>query len=237
MDRRERQDEPVEALRAALDGKQAEIWTALPGIVAAFDATAMTVSVQPAIKGLITGEDGSVRQASLPLLINVPVIWPQGGGFVLTFPIAAGDECLVVFASRCIDGWWQSGGVQAPTEQRMHDLSDGFAIVGPRSQARRLTPAADTQAVQLRSVDGDQHIAIAPGGEISVRATTSITLEAPLLVLKGAISMQAIDGGATTATLDGQIVVTEDVVAGGISLHGHTHRDVQPGPGSTGVPQ
>lgn len=170
MDRRERQDEPVEALRAALDGKQAEIWTALPGIVAAFDAAAMTVSVQPAIRGLITGEDGAVRQASLPMLINVPVIWPQGGGFVLTFPIAAGDECLVVFASRCIDGWWQSGGVQSPAEQRMHDLSDGFAIVGPRSQARRLAPAADTQAVQLRSVDGADYVEITPEGTVRIEA-------------------------------------------------------------------
>ena len=33
MDRRERWAEPVEALRAALDGRQAEMWTALPGIV------------------------------------------------------------------------------------------------------------------------------------------------------------------------------------------------------------
>lgn len=237
MDRREHLDDPVEASRTALDGKQAEIRTAFPGIVVDFDPDAITATVQPAIKGVIRAENGAARVVPLPVLIHVPVVFPQGGGFVLTFPIKPGDEALVVIADRCIDGWWQSGGVQAPAEFRMHDLSDGFAIIGPRSQARRLVPAVDAEAVQLRSDDGEQRITIAPGGEISVRATTRITLEAPLLVLKGAISMQDVDGGATTATLDGRIDVTEDVVAGGISLHDHTHRDVEPGPGSTGAPQ
>ena len=64
----------------------------------------------------------------------MPVVFPGGGGFALTFPVAAGDECLVVFASRCIDAWWQSGGVGEPMEPRMHDLSDGFALIGVRSQ-------------------------------------------------------------------------------------------------------
>ena len=170
MDRREQLDDPVEALRTALDGRQAEIWTALPGIVAAFDPDAMTVSVQPAVKGTIVGEDGTARQVPLPLLVDVPVCFPQGGGFIFTFPIKPGDECLVVIASRCIDSWWQSGGVQAPAERRMHDLSDGFALVGPRSQPRRLAPGVDPEAVQLRSEDGADYVEMAPGGKVRIEA-------------------------------------------------------------------
>lgn len=167
MDRRERQSDPIEAARAALDGRQAEIWTALPGIVTAYDTVAMTVSVQPAISGTITGEDGTARRASLPLLVDVPVSFPMGGDFVLTFPVAAGDECIVVFSARCIDGWWQSGGVQAPAEHRMHDLSDGMAIVGLRSQARKLANV-NTEHVQLRSQDGLTYIEIQPGGKVRI---------------------------------------------------------------------
>lgn len=237
MDRREQLDDPVEATRIALDGKQAEIWTALPGIIDSFDADAMTVSVQPSIMGSITNEAGTSRQVALPLLVDVPVCYPQGGGFVLTFPIAKDDECLVVFASRCIDGWWQSGGVQAPAEHRMHDLSDGFAIVGPRSQARRLSPSVDTSAVQLRSVDGEQHITITPAGDMTCRATSSLTLEAPMINIKGTLAMTAVDGGATTATLEGTLSASIDLVANGISGHDHTHRDVEPGNGSSGAPQ
>lgn len=169
MDRRERFDDPVEALRAAMDGRLAEVWTALPGIVQSFDAQAQTVSVQPAIKGRVTRADGAVVSVTLPLLVDVPVIWPSGGGFTLTFPLAAGDEALVVFASRCIDAWWQSGSVQEPLSPRQHDLSDGIAFVGPRSQARRL-PGISTENVQLRTDDGTTYLEITPGGKVRIEA-------------------------------------------------------------------
>lgn len=236
-DRRERLDDPEEALATAQDGRQAQIWTALPGIVEAFDPIALTVSVQPAIQANVTAEDGATRAAALPLLVDVPVVFPQGGGFLLTFPIREGDECLVVFSSRCIDGWWQSGGVQPQAEQRMHDLSDGIAIVGPRSQASPVTPAVSTQAVQLRAEDGTSFVEIAPDGVLTCKAQTRLILDAPQILIKGVISMMGQDGGATTAVMSGSVDVSGDVTAGGISLHGHTHVNVQPGSGSSGGPQ
>lgn len=236
-DRRERLDDPEEALATAQDGRQAQIWTALPGIVESFDPDALTVSVQPAIQANVTAEDGSVRAAALPLLVDVPVVFPQGGGFLLTFPVRAGDECLVVFSSRCIDSWWQSGGVQPQAEQRLHDLSDGFALVGPRSRARRVTPAVSTEAVMLRAEDGSSFVEIAPDGVMTCRAQTQLVLDAPQILLKGAISMVSQSGGATTATLSGGLDASGDVTANGISLHGHSHKNVQPGNGSSGGPQ
>lgn len=85
----------------------------------------------------------------------------RGGGCTLTFPIAEGDECLVIFASRCIDAWWTAGGVQVQSEFRMHDLSDGFAIVGPFSQATKIS-GWSTSAVQLRSNDGEAYLQLNP---------------------------------------------------------------------------
>ena len=78
------------------------------------------------------------------------MVFPGGGGWSITFPVSKGDEALVVFASRCIDDWWQSGGVGIQPDLRMHDLSDGFAIIGPRSQPRKLNPAISTIAVDSR---------------------------------------------------------------------------------------
>ncbi|WP_413206709.1 Gp138 family membrane-puncturing spike protein, partial [Rhodospirillum sp. A1_3_36] len=142
----------------AQDGRQAEIWTALPGIIQSYDPLAITVTVQPSLKGILTDGRGKATEVTLPLLVDVPVCFPCGGGFTLTFPIKPGDEAMVVFSSRCIDSWWQSGGIQDQAEQRMHDLSDGMAIVGLRSQPRVLNPVADPENVQLRSDDGEQHI-------------------------------------------------------------------------------
>jgi hypothetical protein len=64
-----------------------------------------------------------------------------------------------VFSSRCIDAWWQSGGVQEAMEARMNDLSDGFAFVGVRSQVR-LLPSVSTSTTQLRSDDGTAYVQV-----------------------------------------------------------------------------
>lgn len=211
MDRAERVDNPCEAARAGLDGKQAEIWTALPGIIEAFDAARQTCSVQPCIKGKVEAENGAVSSVALPLLVDIPVLFPSGGGMAFTFPIQAGDECLVVFASRCIDAWWQSGGVQEPLTARMHDLSDGFAIVGPRSQVRKLQGVSTTEA-QVRSEDGLLCMSFDP-------ATHKITMTVP--------------GGLHVT---GAITATGDITGAGTSLHSHVHGNVEPGGGTSGGP-
>lgn len=157
MDQRERIPDGEELLRTAWDAWRAGLWTSLPGIIQSVDFVANTCVVQPSIKGFqrVLNDDGSVveKLVTMPLLLDVPLFFPSGGGFSMTFPVAAGDECLVVFADRCIDSWWQSGGVQPPASRRMHDLSDGFALVGFRSQPRRLGSVSQNTA-QLRSDDG-----------------------------------------------------------------------------------
>ena len=124
MDRRERLDDPEESLRMALESYASQLWTALPASVVSVNLESQTVSVQPTIQGSVSDPSGNVRLVNLPVLVDVPLVWPRAGGFALTFPIAAGDEVLVVFSCRCIDSWWQSGGIGAPAEARMHDLSD-----------------------------------------------------------------------------------------------------------------
>lgn len=161
MKRLERTGDPLEAVLAVIAGRQAALWTALPGIVQSFSPTAMTAVVQPAVQGQLQARDGSWRSVNLPLLTDVPVVYPGGGGFTLTFPVSAGDECLVIFASRCIDGWWAYGGVQVQPDVRMHDLSDGFALVGPRSTPRVL--AGISAGVQLRADDASVSIEMLAG--------------------------------------------------------------------------
>ena len=215
MDPRERYSDPQEALRTAMDGHQAQQWTALPGIVQSFNAAAATVTVQPAIQGQVRLQDGTWKNVNLPLLPDVPVVFPHGGGVTLTFAIAAGDEVLVVFASRCIDGWWQDGGVQPPLDKRMHDMSDGFAIPGPFSQKRRIGNIS-TNSAQLRSNDGGTVVELA-SGRVRIKAA-SVTVDTP------------------QANFTGKIVANGDIVGGGISLMTHRHGGVQSGVATTDVP-
>lgn len=232
MNREERLDDPEESLRLALENAQANLWTATPGVVSAVNLAAQTVSVQPSIQGTVTAPDGSTQLVNLPLLVDVPIVWPRAGGFALTFPIAAGDEVLVVFASRCIDSWWQSGGVGAPAEARMHDLSDGFAILAPTSQPKKFANVSSAN-VQLRDTAGTTFVEITPGGVARVVGASSIDIEAPTINLTG----DSVNIEAATITMNGQVTQTSGSFAiGGITFGSHKHSGVQPGSGTSGGP-
>ncbi len=182
----------------------------MPGIVQSFDPDAVTVVVQPAIKGYEPDSNGINQSTTLPLLVDVPVVFPRGGGCTLTFPVKAGDECLVVFADRCIDFWWQSGGIQEPVDDRMHDLSDAFCIVGPQSQAKKIGDIS-TSAVELRSDDGETKLSLNPAsGVINGTAPGGFNLNGLQILPDGRLQL-----------VDGSIVDK------------HTHGGVEPGGSST----
>lgn len=244
MNRTERSGDLEEILRVGMESHQASVWTTLPGIVISFDPGAWTCKVQPAISGIAIDETGARSELRMPVLVDCPVVFPSGGGCTLTFPIKAGDECLVAFSARCIDSWWQLGGVQGQAEIRMHDLSDGFVIPGPRSQPR--TFAIDTSAAQLRSDDGAAFVEINPSshkikaqtsGDIEATAAGQITMtapvvaiNAPIIILNGQVTQGKGSNGGSMQ-LQGPVDVINDVTAGGKSLINHQHdvKNVQGG--------
>lgn len=220
----------------------------IPGIIQSFDPETVTCVVQPAIKGAVPNDSGVPVSSDMTLLMDVPVMFPRGGGCTLTFPIKPGDECLIVFSDRCTDFWWQSGGVQEPADDRQHDLSDAFAIIGPQSQAKKISGISISGA-QLRTDDGAAFIEVAAGHAITVQTPGKLTasaqggaeITAPEIVLNGNVTIngnlsQGMGSSGGTATMLGPISVTNDVTAGGKSLMTHTHGGVETGGGNTGGP-
>lgn len=232
MDRRERGVDLTAGVLAALQGLQAGIYTALPGIVQSFDPAKRTVTIQPAIKAQVQAPDGSKSWVTLPLLVDCPVVFPGGGGFVLTFPLAAGDETLVIVASRCIDAWWQSGGVQVQAELRMHDLSDSFCLAGI-SSVPNVQSAISTTNVQLRNDSGTAYVEINPEGNINVVGPGSINATAGVAA---SVSAPIIDATATAEinltapiiNLNGQVMINGD------EYLAHRHTNVVNGPDTSG---
>lgn len=209
LDRRERSGELIEGILTAQEGHQSSIWTALPGIIQSFDATKKTCVVQPALKALVSQSDGTEEWVTLPLLVDCPVQFPGAGGFTLTFPIQLGDECLVVFAARCIDAWWQSGGIQQQAEMRMHDLSDGYCIPGI-SSLPRVTPTISTTETHLRNSDGTR----------KVRITNT--------------DVELIAGTGSVKVTDNRIDITGVLWINGERYIDHKHTGVTPGGSLTG---
>lgn len=100
----------------------------IPCIIQKYNPEENTVEAQPAIRERIVMEDNSIKYIQLPLLINVPVMFPETKLGGVKFPLSKGDEVLVVFSDLAIDNFWEKGTVQNPVEVRRHDLSDGMAI-------------------------------------------------------------------------------------------------------------
>ena len=97
-----------------------------------------TINCQPVINRVVDGVS-----VPLPEFIEVPPVFMQGGGSYTAHPIAPGDYCLLLITERCFDRWYAGADFQSPLEMRMHDYSDGFALVG-------VNPAA--AAIQIPQV-------------------------------------------------------------------------------------
>ncbi len=160
-------------IQDAIRSELANLWTALPCEVDSYNSEAVTVNVQPLIKIPIRTESGDIETVELPVIQDVPVIFPCAGGFTITHPIKKGDECLVSFADRNIDLWWQSGGIQNPFDMRKHDLSDGFAFFRPQSQTKKISNIS-TDNLEIRNDANTCKIQITPDGEIHFIGTKSV---------------------------------------------------------------
>lgn len=111
-------------LEAAMAANGENKHTAIPGIVVSGGGG--TVNVKPSLNRKL--KDGSTE--SLPVIPNVPVWFPRGGGASITWPVKPGDGCLLVFSERSLDEWKGGGGEFTPDDPRRNGLSDAIAFVG-----------------------------------------------------------------------------------------------------------
>ena len=97
---------------------------ALPARVISYDSAKHTVDVQPLLKEVVDQSAAKPVAVSLPVVFNVPVMHPSGGGFRLLFPLETGDQVLLVFADRSLDRWKSAGAEVDPQDLRRHKISE-----------------------------------------------------------------------------------------------------------------
>jgi cytoskeletal protein CcmA (bactofilin family) len=101
------------------------------GTIQSFDTENQTATIKLSIKKVKSIDSSGVKTlVGRPLLLECPCFVLSGGGSYIGMPITKGDGCIVLFNDRDIDNWFTSGDGQAPNTIRMHDISDGFALVG-----------------------------------------------------------------------------------------------------------
>ena len=145
----------------------------LPGSISGVDVATGTVSVKIGVMQKIP-QAGLPRGLDVyyPELTSCPVFFLQGGGVGAVMPVTIGDECLVVFSDKCIDAWFSTGQPNPLPSVRVHNISDGFVLVGLNSLANKiLTPL-------LANEGGVCETKNAFGAKVAVNSATSlITLQ------------------------------------------------------------
>ena len=119
------ENEIKDAIRTMIGRQVSNIHTAIPGTVKAYDAGSNRATVQPF--GNFKTDDG--RSFPYPVIYNVPVVFPTGAGGSagVTFPIIAGDGCLLVFGEDNLDDFLLGGDSD---DRRKHALNDAICIPG-----------------------------------------------------------------------------------------------------------
>lgn len=148
------------AFAKILDGQLRAVHTAMPGQVVSFDRALQTVSVQPVLQRLYADAD---EPENLPIIEDVPVVFPGSGDFWFLFDVKPGSFVLLIFAERSIAKWLESGGVVDPELNQKMDLSDAIAIPGINPFPGAVPAGAPPDAMALTNRAGTTYLKIENG--------------------------------------------------------------------------
>jgi len=151
----------IEVIENALLRAFDDVHTCMPGRFESYEFKPQKATVKPLIKKIYL--DGTVLD--LPVLGNVPVIFPRTKTSGITFPINKGDKCLLVFSERSLEQWYLTGNNTEPGDRRRYDLSDAIAIPGLFSFAEK---NIQTNNNDVEIHNKGQRIAIKANGDIDV---------------------------------------------------------------------
>lgn len=232
----------VEVLRTAMDLASNDLFVARPGMVVKYDSNSQKADIKPLIKKPYIKKDGTKDVDSLPVLTDVPIIFPRAGGFYITLPLQPGDDVGLIFMDNSIDLYMNSFGTVDidPIDLRSHDLSDAIAIPGMYPFLRSLSGISNTD-LEIGHEVSKFKILITPTGEVEINLAElpvlKIELAGPNAKLTLGDGAQSVALGDTLETFWNTFV--SGIVSGwgsNVPGVGHTHSGVQPGTGSTGPP-
>lgn len=214
------------------------VYTCSPGHVLAFDPTLQRAQVRIGLQRVDV--TGAVNDP--PPIADVPVLFLGGTQYSVTHQVNPGDEGLILFSQRCIDGWKQTGGVANNPLSRFHAMHDALFIPGFRPLPTRIAGFAN-DGIRMQSRDGAHHVWIKQSGEIIAdngAAHVQISAGGEINIENGAGHIKLMADG--TVNINGAIIhpngniVAPNVTFGGISGVDHRHTNVQTGTGTSGGP-
>jgi hypothetical protein len=151
----------TQVLKQSINNRLLDLHTAIIARVESYDAAKQQVSVSPVLKRAVPTLDGHVAEEQLPILSEVPVLFPRAGGFFISFPIQPGDFVQLIFNESSIDAWLTGASSSMALDERF-TLQGAVALPGVYPEAKALISAHKTNfvagkddGVQLH-IDGDK---------------------------------------------------------------------------------
>lgn len=160
----------TDVLEFAFKQMTKRMWVSMPGIIVSYDQSTKRCKVTPAIN--IRKTDGSTLTPSP--IVNVPVVWPSGGGFTLISPLPEGEPVEICFSQRGITKFKETFGQSDPGDGM---FSKEDAIVRAGFGDKSITPATSA-GMSMQSEDGTNYLYV-ENGIIKVVSTTKIIAESP----------------------------------------------------------
>ena len=110
------------------------IHVSMPATIVAYNPALQTCTVKPCISGRYADAELEILVPfPLPTISNVPVRFPSGTGFAITWPLIPGDTVHLIIADRSMDEWKSTGAPEnIPQDIRRFDLTDAIAVPGLR---------------------------------------------------------------------------------------------------------
>ena len=166
--------EDTDVTQAWIDDALLRVQTSMPGRVQSYDPATQTADVVPLLRVQVPQGDGSNAFEALPVVPHVPVKFPRGGGFAVTFPMAPGDFVLLVACSGDLGTWFAGdGSVTTPVDLRRHHLGNVVAIPGLFPRARALAHPSSNLCLGLDSADASGTLEIASDGTVTLNGGTA----------------------------------------------------------------
>ena len=144
------------------------------GTIQSFNEDNQTASIKVSLKKVISVDvNGNKTVRDYTTLVDCPCLILGGGESRIEFPITKGDFGILLFNDRDIDNWFTIGDGATPNTGRIHNISDGFCIVGLRCLVNAITDYA-TDSTRWR-YDANNYIKIKSGEVDIVSALIAIT--------------------------------------------------------------
>ena len=193
------------------------IWVSIPGVIESYDVNTKRCRVRPAINLVLT--DGTETEQAA--VINVPVLWPSGGGFALLCPLPEGTPVEIKFSQRGLAAFKETFSQESPGNG-IFAKEDAHVIPGYGSLT--VSPAT-SKGISMQAETGSDYIFINDSGEVEIVATKSVKVISPDVSVDASASASIETASATitatSSTVSGPLTVTGQLIAnGGISGSG-----------------